>query len=390
MLFCTAILLFAMGALYAQRPMKGGEQIELGKFRFRHPMTVTTAEEIKEVQKRIRQGVEPQVSAYRQLIADAEAVQGFVPDPPDSMYVMGGYEPNSNLASIRRWMWRNCSAAYASALAYAYSGEVKYAEKAVEILNAWAVKQTFFTGQDRGLQLGSYFSPMLYAADLLHSYKGWKEADRIRFRDWWIDKCLVHTHDVMVHRDNNWKDAGLLGVMCAAVVFEEADLLEEALNELSSYFRAREDKNVKIKGPYWKIQKDERGVYFPREVVRNEGRSGLTYTGYTLTTLVQCMEIARYAGYDFWTARTPEGASLQEAIEQFFRWMIMGDTFPWNPDPARNNEGFRYNTFEIAKNQCPGLMPEIGKWVEQNRPVKGAQGDEYSTLNKGDMPRVRK
>jgi hypothetical protein len=30
-------------------------------------------------------------------------------------------------------------------------------------------------------------------------------------------------------------------------------------------------------------------------------------------------------------------------------------------------------------------MPEIGEWLKENRPVNGAQGDEYATLNKGDM-----
>ncbi len=30
-------------------------------------------------------------------------------------------------------------------------------------------------------------------------------------------------------------------------------------------------------------------------------------------------------------------------------------------------------------------MPEIGQWLKANRPVNGAQGDEYATLNKGDM-----
>jgi hypothetical protein len=30
-------------------------------------------------------------------------------------------------------------------------------------------------------------------------------------------------------------------------------------------------------------------------------------------------------------------------------------------------------------------MPEIGEWLKKNRPVNGAQGDEYATLNKGDL-----
>jgi hypothetical protein len=369
-------------SIKAQINAKGGEKITLSGFSFNHPMTVTSVREIEEVKKRLKNGVEPQTTAFKLLIIDANRAQHFVPDPPDSMLIMGGYEPNSNLRRMRPWLWRNCSAAYASALAFAYTGEERYAKKAVEILNVWARKETVFTGQDRGLQLGSYFSPMLYAADLLHGYKGWTETQREDFKKWWINNCLVHTYDVMVHRDNNWKDAGLLGVMCASVVFEDKALLEESLNELSSYFGIRNDDNVREKGSQWKIRKDEKGVYLPREVVRNEGRSGLTYTGYTLTTLVQCMEIARYSGYSFWDSSTPEGGTIQAVIEQFYRWMIAGDTFPWNPKPDRTNEWFRYNVFEIANNNCD-LPPEIVGWIASNRPLMGAQGDEYVTLNKG-------
>lgn len=378
--FCISLHYHA----YAQKNMSGGEKITLSEFSFVHPMTVTSSKEIDEVKIRIKKGLEPQLTAYKLLMVDANRAQHFVADPPDSMFVMGGYEPNSNLKMIRPWLWRNCSAAYASALAYVYTGEERFAKKTVEILDAWSKKKTVFTGHDRGLQLGSYFSPMLYAADLLHDYKGWTEPQRVEFKNWWIKNCLKETYDVMIHRENNWKDAGLLGVMSAAVVFEDKALLEESLNELSSYFRLRTDNTVTEKSSQWKIKKDERGVYLPREVVRNDGRSGLIYTGYTLTTLVQCMEIARYAGYNFWSAATPEGSTLQNVIEQFYNWMIKGNVFPWNPNADRTNEWFRYNTFEIANNNCT-LNSEIIKWVNDHRPCLGAQGDEYVTLNKGDV-----
>jgi hypothetical protein len=31
-------------------------------------------------------------------------------------------------------------------------------------------------------------------------------------------------------------------------------------------------------------------------------------------------------------------------------------------------------------------MPEISDWLKKNRPVNGEQGDEYVTLNRGDLP----
>lgn len=356
--------------------------VSLDGFRFSHPMTVINQTELAEVKRRIAAHIEPQASAFVKLISDAEAAQSFAPDPPETMDIMGGYVKNSNQDTvIRPWLWRNCHAAYASALAYAYTGNTNYANKAVEVLNAWAAKGTTFTGSDRGLQLGSWFSPMLYAADLLHDYDGWKQADREKFNSWWRNNCLPYTLNVMRERDNNWKDAGILGVMSAAVVLEDKALMKEALEELQSYFQDRTDKHVHLKGA-WKIQQDERGVYLPREVTRNNGSSGITYTAYALTTMVQALEITRYTGHDFWHDHTPESANVQGVIEWYFRWDILKVPFPWNPDPKHFET--RKNVFEIANDRLH-LMPEISEWLKKHRPVNGAQGDEYATLNKGDL-----
>ena len=356
--------------------------VPLDGFSFTHPMTVINQAELAEVKRRIAAQIEPQASAFAKLLHDADAAQSFQPDPPDTMHFMSAYVPNSNEDTvIRPWLWRNCHAAYASALAYSYTGRRQYADKAVEVLNAWAAKDTKFVGLARGLQLGSWFSPMLYAADLLHDYDGWKKPDRIRFNSWWRTNCLPYTIEKMHEHENNWKDAGVLGVMSASVVLEDKSLMSDALAELQSYFEAHDDQFVKANGD-WKIRQDERGVFLPAEVTRNGGASGITYTGYALTTMVQALEIARYTGHDYWHRRTPQGADLQGVIEWYFRWDVMKQPFPWNADPLHFET--RKNPFEIANNHFR-LMPEIVDWLKQNRPVNGEQGDEYATLNKGDM-----
>ncbi len=369
---------------YCQVAVTGKEErITLKDFRFRHPMSVISSEEVAIVKDRIKKRVEPQATAFKQLLTEADRQLDFVADPPESMDIMGGYEKNSNLAENRAWLWRNCHAAYTLALAYTYTGNPKYAKKGVEVLNSWARKGTVFTGQDRGLQLGSHFTPMLYAADLLRSYQGWEQPDRIRFKQWWIENCLVHTADVMRTRSNNWKDHGVLGVMVAAVVFEDTALLEESLNQLLGYYKSNPDRRVARFGTAWKMSKDQRGTYLTAEVTRNGGRSGLTYTFYSLTSGVECLEIARYVGYDFWSAMTPQGANFQGAIEQLFKWSRQGEAFPWNAAPD-NKQSSPFNMFEIANNHCtlPGPMKE---WLIKNRPIFGVTGDEYVTLNKADV-----
>ena len=368
---------------YAHIDMTGSEDnIVLTDYQFRHPMTILSVEELAVVKNRIANGVEPQATAFQALITAANAKQTFVPDPPTTMNIMSGYDTNSNLSLMRAWLWRNCSSAYTSALAYAYTGQTKYADKAVEILNAWATKGTVFTGADAPLQLGSYFSPMLYAADLLHDYPGWSTTSRSKFKTWWTNNCLVHTKVAMNDYLNNWKDAGILGVMSAAVAFEDEALLQSALIQLQLYFKVNPKASDPL-NPSWKMSKDSRGHYLTDEVDRNLGRSGLTYTYYSLTTGIQCFEIARYAGYNFWTAQTSKGATYPGVIKQLFNWSILGETFPWYANPD-NDITYQRNSYEIANNNCT-LSTTMKNWLSNNRPVQGNQGDEYVTLNKGDL-----
>lgn len=371
---------------YAQINISGKETsiVLPSNFSFTHPMTVTYREEVEIVKTRIANGIEPQATAYAKLIKIADKKLVFVPDPPETMELMGGYDPNSNTLLMRAWLWRNCDAAYASALAYAYTGDTRYADKAVEVLNAWAVKGTTFTGGDRGLQLGSYFSPMLYAADLLHDYTGWASTDRALFKTWWSNQILVHTYAITKTYYNNWLDAGVLGVMAAAVTFEDKGLLQESLNILLSYYKKNNAARMKPYGDSWKMSKDSNGVYLTTEVTREEGRKGLTYSYYSMTTAIQNLEIARYAGYNFWSAKTSTGANYQGVIEQLYKWGIEGETFPWSAKPDGNTFWYHFNSYEIANSNCQ--LPEAMKlWLNNNRPVIGAQGDEYVTLNKGDI-----
>ncbi len=363
-------------------PWREEYNIVLDSFEFSHPMTVINKTELIAVRENIQNNVEPQISAYLALISEAAVQLGFTPDAPASMNIMGGYEPNSNLGEMRDWLWRNCHSAYTCGLAYALTDETEYADKALEVIMDWANTYTTFTGGDRGLQLGSWFSQMLYAADLIWAYPGFSAADKDQLKKWvrnkWLDEGDVL--DVMRRKDNNWKDAGILGTMSASVILEDTLLLKESLVQLKSYFFSRTDDYVKIKGPHWKVRKDYKGIYLLREVVRNDGSSGLTYTAYALTTMSQCFEIARYAGHNYWHDTTEDGATIQDVIEQYYAWDILNDPFPWHTSPNKTTN--RRNCYELANTHFD-LSEPMRQWIENNRPLKGREGDEYITLTKG-------
>ncbi|MBN2596337.1 MAG: alginate lyase family protein [Marinifilaceae bacterium] len=365
-------------------PWQKAYNISLENFQFTHPMTVVDVDELVIIKQRIKYAIEPQATAFIHLIKQAEIALNFIPNPPVTLKIPGGYVDAKGLAFARAVLWDNSYAAYTCALAYALTNHDKYAEKAVSILMSWANKGTTFIGEDRGLQLGSYFSSMLYTADLLFNYEGWLESDKTKFQTWWNQKCLLDGEvlQVMRKKDNNWKDAGLLGTLAASVILENHGYLKEALIQLKSYFYTRTDVNVRIPGDSWKISNDEIGVYLPREVVRNDGRSGLTYTAYALSSMVQCFEIARYAGYNFWNDTTEHGVGIVDVIKQYYRWDVGDEEFPW--DSMANKSDKRRNLYELANTRFE-LNDDIKEFIRLNRPIAGREGDAYTTLNKGDM-----
>jgi hypothetical protein len=389
----TFVLLYALffvgtTGLFAQpfpnppQPWQDAYNISMADYEFTHPVTVFNSVQRDTILARIASQKEPQNLTYQQLLGEAESLLAYTPQPPNNMDIMGGYEPGSNLEEMREILWSNSYAAYTTALAYSISGNTAYADKAVEILNAWASEGTTFTGADRGLQLGSYFSSMLYAADLLHNYENWLTAERDAFEAWWRSKILESGDvlNVMRTRDNNWKDAGILGVITAGVVFEDTLLVKEAVIQLTSYFYERTDENVDNPGVAWKITHDDLGTYLLREVVRNDGNSGLTYTAYSLTTMVQAMEIARNVGFDLWEKETSQGANMEKLISQYFEWSVLSLPFPWNSNP--NKTTARRNAFEIANNYFD-LGETFTTWLSVNRPLNGEQGDAWTTFTKG-------
>lgn len=219
---------------------------------------------------------------------------------------------------------------------------------------------------------------MLYAAELLWSYQGWTSEQRRRFEAFWRRRCLVHTEFVML-RANNWGDNALMGVLAAAIAFEDEALARLCLARLNDYFFGD-----------WKMRTDERGTFLPHEVERNDGRSGITYTAYSLQALTQLLEMARNFGpmFDWWNRPTTGAVSMKALYEDYFRWNVLKEPFPWylenfsEGEPIRTNS--RANTLEIAYSRLK-LHPRIGAWLEKNRPVNGAEGDPYATLLKGDL-----
>lgn len=149
-----------------------------------HPGAPLTLSDLQTLKAYIEEGREPWKSAYNLLAKDGKA---------QSTYGMAGpfakvsRAPNENL-----WPWRNDMVAiWNLSRMWYFTQEDRYAEKAREILLAWATTHTKFAGRESMLDLGDYAYMFVGGADILRgTWQGWSEADTAVVKKYFKDVLM--------------------------------------------------------------------------------------------------------------------------------------------------------------------------------------------------------
>ncbi|WP_439482186.1 alginate lyase family protein [Cyclobacterium plantarum] len=105
---------------------------------------------------------------------------------------------------------------YGTALAWHLTGEEKYAEKSRELILDLTdtygyrndAEDSFHWGAQGILNLARGGTPYIYAADLLESWSGWSEKDKLRYQIWLRDIMYPKVAWASRWRKNNWGVAG--------------------------------------------------------------------------------------------------------------------------------------------------------------------------------------
>jgi len=138
---------------------------------YNHPGAPLTLPDLQALKANIDQGKEPWKSGYAALQGDSHSSLGYTMQGP---FANVSRSPNVNLNQ-----WRNdMIAIWNLARMWYFTGNTAYAQKAHDILLAWANTQTSFTGGESMLDLGDYAYRFVGGADILRgTWPGWTEAD---------------------------------------------------------------------------------------------------------------------------------------------------------------------------------------------------------------------
>ena len=200
---------------------------------FIHPGLLHNDDDFRRMKANLER--EPWQSGWQRLIANRHASLNWTPH--SVAVVVRGKNPTfpQNYAGL----FNDVAAAYACALRWRISGDTKYADKSVEIMNAWSSTLTRITGStDSDLAAGIDGYEFANAAEIMRSYDGWKPEDFARFQEMMLNVFYSINHDFLIRHNNtkidhywaNWDLCNMDSILAIGVLCDRRDVYNEAVD----------------------------------------------------------------------------------------------------------------------------------------------------------------
>jgi len=234
-------------AAYQDRAKTGAEAVTSSPFgisayqdpakagAFVHPGLLHNDDDFRRMKENLKS--EPWQSGWQRLIANRHSSLDWTPRPV--AVVVRGRDRLATQPENYRQLFNDIAAAYACALRWRISGDHRYADKSVEIMNAWSSTLTRITGStDACLAAGIYGYEFANAAEIMRSYDGWKPDDFARFQGMMLKVFYPMNHDFLVNHNGthidhywaNWDACNMASMLAIGVLCDRRDIYNEAVD----------------------------------------------------------------------------------------------------------------------------------------------------------------
>ena len=144
---------------------------------FLHPGLLNTAADFQRMRTNVALGIQPWLSGYQAMTSSWMGAQngGWNPNPQSTITRSGG----SNNTSL---LYNDIAVAYCYALKWEITGDTRYADQAVRILNAWGYTLTTLAGDTNIALIELYGYQFACVAEIMRTYPGWAPADIAQFQ----------------------------------------------------------------------------------------------------------------------------------------------------------------------------------------------------------------
>jgi len=149
--------------------------------KFVHPGGLATQDDFDRIQYLLNSEKDPMImAAFNRLKANGHASDTYNPNAQERINRGGTDFPDNYSVAMN-----DVAAAFQNGLMWRITGDVKYANCAVRILNAWARVCKDITGDSNAsLASGIYGYEFAQAGEILSGYSGWAAADLKAYKDW--------------------------------------------------------------------------------------------------------------------------------------------------------------------------------------------------------------
>jgi hypothetical protein len=213
---------------------------------FVHPGLLSTKADLERMAAKVAAGEEPWIGSWDILVRNTDGFLRHNPEATPTVYVDS--DKGSNFIRLAR----DAARGYQLALRYHGSGDKRFADKAVQIYNAWATthgpagkdpepdgnSEGWYGNTNAGLRQGLYGYQFACGAELLREYEGWDRKDFKRFQAYMLDEFYTGNKwflearygTVPTHYWANWVHANQASMMAIGVLCDDRAIFSKAVD----------------------------------------------------------------------------------------------------------------------------------------------------------------
>ncbi|WP_211461177.1 LamG-like jellyroll fold domain-containing protein [Collimonas silvisoli] len=200
---------------------------------FVHPGLLHTQADFDRMSQKVAANASPWIDGWNVLIKNSHASLSYTPNPQAVVYRGSDGVHAQNFGTL----YNDVAAAYACALRWKISGNSAYADKAVQIMNAWSSKLTGIGGSIDGfLASGIQGYQFANAGEIMRTYPGWAAADFASFQN--MMRNIFYTQNdhglnvslapITVY--SNWQLCCIASMLAIGVLCDDKAIFNEAID----------------------------------------------------------------------------------------------------------------------------------------------------------------
>ncbi|MFD6245256.1 alginate lyase family protein [Streptomyces roseolus] len=313
----TAVLAAVTALVAGALAWPSAPRAEAAPAAFTHPGVTVSQSQLDFARSKVLAGAQPWKGAYDQMMASKYADPNRAPKPR-AVVECGSYSNPDHGCTDER---EDAIAAYTNALAWYITRDARYAQKSVQLMDAWSAVITDHTNSNAPLQTGWAGSSWPKAAEIIaHTYPGgWPNSGRFRtmLRTVYLPEVINGSHS-----NGNWELSMMEAAVGMSVFLEDRASYDKAMAKFrtrtAAYVYLASDGELPKTVPSQNLDiRDKIVKYWQGQSTFTTGLTqetcrDFTHAGYGISAIAHVAETSRIQGEDLYG--TDVGERLRQAL----------------------------------------------------------------------------